>query len=214
MSTQEKNKQTSIFSPLTMKELKVDVPKKRASIDQITTWIRTLVYNWRQGTVKVKGRSDVARSGRKPWKQKGTGKARAGTARSPLWRGGGVIFGPQPKTKTLRVNKQTRKKVLITVLTDYLKDKNVLLVDWKLKGEKPSSAQATKLLKEIGIVKQKVILLLPSNDALTYASFLNIPNVRILFFDQPNIYHLLAGKKWLVLKKDLETFKEMVAKWQ
>src|SRR5690348_15481044 len=67
------------------------------SVQSFSTWIRSLLQNWRQGTVGVKGRSDVARSNKKPWKQKGTGRARAGSARSPLWRGGGVIFGPSPR---------------------------------------------------------------------------------------------------------------------
>ena len=68
------------------------------------------MQNWRQGTVACKGRSDVAFSNKKPWKQKGTGRARAGSARSPLWRGGGVIFGPQPRTRMLKVAKQVKKK--------------------------------------------------------------------------------------------------------
>ena len=74
--------------------------------------LRALLQNWRQGTVACKGRSDVAYSNKKPWKQKGTGRARAGSARSPLWRGGGVIFGPQATSRTLRVPQSLRKNVL------------------------------------------------------------------------------------------------------
>ena len=66
-----------------------------------------MLQNWRQGTVACKGRSDVAFSNKKPWKQKGTGRARAGSARSPLWRKGGVIFGPQPRTRTLTITQET-----------------------------------------------------------------------------------------------------------
>ena len=72
----------------------------------MSIYIRSLLQNWRQGTVACKGRSDVGYSNKKPWKQKGTGRARAGSARSPLWRGGGVIFGPQPRTRVLK-NEQT-----------------------------------------------------------------------------------------------------------
>ena len=76
----------------------------------MAVYVRSLLQNWRQGTVGCKGRSDVAYSNKKPWKQKGTGRARAGSARSPLWRGGGVIFGPQPRTRVLKAGKQVKKK--------------------------------------------------------------------------------------------------------
>ena len=72
--------------------------------------VRRLLQNWRQGTVACKGRSDVKGSTRKPWKQKGTGRARAGDVKSPIWRGGGVIFGPQKRVKTLKTTKAVRKR--------------------------------------------------------------------------------------------------------
>src|SRR3990170_8981839 len=112
MSTQEKVKEPSLSTLLTMKSVGISIPEKPASREEISTWVRVLVHNWHQGTVGVKGRSDVAFSGKKPWKQKGTGRARAGTARSPLWRGGGVIFGPQAKVKTLRVSQKQKKNVM------------------------------------------------------------------------------------------------------
>ena len=74
-------------------------------------WVRALLQNWRQGTVGSKDRSEVSFSNKKPWKQKGTGRARAGSARSPLWRGGGVVFGPQPRTRVLKTGKQVKRNV-------------------------------------------------------------------------------------------------------
>lgn len=97
----------SLLSTLSLSDLGVTWEQVDAKVDY-ALWVRVLMQNWRQGTVGCKGRSDVARSGKKPWKQKGTGRARAGTARSPLWRGGGVIFGPQMRTRTLKINKKIK----------------------------------------------------------------------------------------------------------
>src|SRR4030066_2094069 len=90
-------------------DLSFDTQFKRATPAAFSTWIRVLEKNWQQGTVACQGRSDVSRTNRKPWKQKGTGRARAGSARSPLWRGGGIIFGPQPRTRTLTVSKSLKR---------------------------------------------------------------------------------------------------------
>src|SRR6202158_776957 len=98
MKNQEKIKtENTPAMPVTFKEIGITAPEKRATPHQFAVWIRALLQNWRQGTVGVKDRSEVSLSGKKPWKQKGTGRARAGTARSPLWRKGGVIFGPHPR---------------------------------------------------------------------------------------------------------------------
>src|SRR5438128_11366121 len=92
--------------------------------------VRALRQNWRQGTVACKGRSDVAFSNKKPWKQKGTGRARAGSARSPLWRKGGVTFGPQPRTRELDAPQALRKQVSKGILWEYLKQEKVRSLDF------------------------------------------------------------------------------------
>jgi large subunit ribosomal protein L4 len=110
MNVQDNAKSTSSISHiLTAQDVAVPVSPEHVT-QQFATWVRTLMQNWRQGTVGVKGRSDVARSNKKPWKQKGTGRARAGSARSPLWRGGGVTFGPQLRSRKLSVSKKTKNK--------------------------------------------------------------------------------------------------------
>ena len=98
----------------------------------------------KQGTVSTKTRSEVRGGGRKPWKQKGTGRARAGSNRSPLWKGGGVIFGPKPKTTVLKLNKKERKLALQTLL--YNKRNNVLIIDGL---EESVTDPKTKILGEI-----------------------------------------------------------------
>lgn len=215
MSTQEKvNVESSPSMIVTMKDAGFTPPKKRATKQQFAMWIRALMQNWRQGTVGVKDRSEVARSGKKPFKQKGTGKARAGTARSPLWRGGGIVFGPQARVKKLRVNKQLRKNVLATLAADFLKEKKVYKVDWTLPNDVPKTKLAVQLLKDLGLKKKKAVVFLDKENTPLYASFINIPNVQVMLFDQPNAFDLAQADCWLYLKKDHDSFKEMVGQWQ
>src|SRR5260221_6802069 len=111
---------SSLVQPILAQDINFDIHTlKRASGDLFSTSIRVLTKNWQQGTVASQGRSDVSRTNKKPWKQKGTGRARAGSARSPLWKGGGVIFGPQARIRTLKLSKKARHKVMATILADY-----------------------------------------------------------------------------------------------
>lgn len=188
--------------------------RKNVAPESFSIAVRGLLQNWRQGTVSVKDRSEVSLSGRKPWKQKGTGRARAGTARSPLWRGGGVIFGPQKRTRLLKVSRQMRKNVSHALLWDFLETKGLAVVDWSLQNDKPKTSEAYSMLRNAGLNKEKQInVFLAPYDMVTAASFANIPNVRIVFFDAPNVYELSDASSWVVLKKDVDLFKEMVARW-
>lgn len=186
---------------------------KRATAASFARWIRALEKNWQQGTVACKGRSDVAYTNRKPWKQKGTGRARAGSARSPLWKGGGAIFGPQARTRTLKVAKKAKHKILLTMLADNLDQKNVICADWQLSSEQPKTAEAQRLVDETGLSDKKIVLFVAPYDFQAALSFANLPNVRPLSFDQVNAYDLANGDCWLFLKKDVDYFKEMVSQW-
>ncbi len=178
-----------------------------------STWIRVLAQNWRQGTVACKGRSDVAYTNRKPWKQKGTGRARAGSARSPLWKGGGAIFGPQARVRMVKMPKQMKRKVLLTMLANSLDQKNVICADWELSSEQPKTAQAQELVNTPGLTNKKIVLFVAPYDFHSALSFANIPNVRPLSFDQVNAYDLANSDCWLFLKKDFDQFKGMVSQW-
>ncbi len=218
MNVQKAKKSTSAQSGariqvLTDKQLKGIAPKRRVSPVGFSMWVRKLMINWRQGTVASKGRSDVNFSNKKPWKQKGTGRARAGSARSPLWRGGGTIFGPQPRVRTLRIPRKVKHGVLNNLLWQYIDNGNICSLDWQLQGEVPKTSQAYAVLKEVGLHDKKINLFLSTVDALHYSSFANVPNVKIIFFDQSNAYDLAAADKWVVLNKDLDAFNEMVCAW-
>lgn len=188
--------------------------KKVVSPVAFSLAIRTLLQNWRQGTVGCKGRSEVAGSNKKPWKQKGTGRARAGAVTSPVWRGGGVTFGPQERSRTLSMNKKLKKSVAATLIWNAFDAQKIVALDWVLHSENPSTRSAYDALKQAGLHTHKFInLFLMPHDLFVAASFANIPNVRILFFDSANAYDLADSSCWVVLKKDQDHFKEMVAQW-
>lgn len=210
----EKVQKNKLFGrPVTAKDLGVELTDHSASRDAFSVWVRALALNWRQGTVSCKGRSDVNLTGKKPWKQKGTGRARAGSFKSPIWRGGGVTFGPQARTRSLSVPKKLKKNVLKGLLFEYLKNKKITCLDWAIDGDKPKTSAAYSALKKAELIGKKVILFLPTGDFLTRASCANIPNVNILFFDQANAFDLVNGVHWLYLKKDADAFKDMVSRW-
>ncbi len=209
-----KQEASNVVRTISFADVNIDASQKKTVSDKaFSVWVRALLQNWRQGTVACKGRSDVAYSNKKPWKQKGTGRARAGSRRSPLWRGGGVIFGPQAREKLLRVPQSLRKNVLGALASEYLDAGRIACLDWHLQGDVPRTAQAYMALKDAQLVSKPINLFLPTDDHLTYASFANIPNVRIFFFDQSNAFDLANSYHWVFLKKDFDRFKEMVTKW-
>ncbi len=215
MNTQEKKKpEDSISRAMTGKELAFTAPIKPMSGQQLSVWVRALLQNWRQGTVGVKGRADVSLSTKKPWKQKGTGRARAGTARSPLWRGGGVTFGPQKRSKVLSISKKARKQVLAQIIAERIQNNRVIALDFAPQGDRPKTKAAAQALKQASLLDKKITLLLSPHDMITYSSFVNIPCVQVLLFDQPNAYDLINCEYWVCLNKDLDAFKEAVKQWQ
>jgi len=212
-STKQAENQGVKIHQVTPEELSLKKDASLTSAKGFSDWVRVLLQNWRQGTVGVKGRSEVARSNKKPWKQKGTGRARAGSARSPLWRGGGVIFGPNPRVAQKKVSKNTKQNVLMSMVAEYANKGNISSVNWQFEGEVPKTAQIVALLKSLGLQDKRVTILLSQGDYLIASSCANIPNVQVLAFDQPNAYVLAQGHHWIIFDKDLDTFKEMVSQW-
>jgi len=219
MSAQNKQQQgtksqASFVQPLTAADIgRKDESVVRPTCKEFALIVRQLRFNARQGTVGVKGRSDVARTGKKPWKQKGTGRARAGTSRSPLWRGGGVTFGPQMRTRTLGIPKKVRRAALGGLLKDYLARKQIVALDWQLSEDVPKTSQAIQALRKADLHTKRITLFLAFDDALHQRSFANIPGVLIVSFDAPHAFHMVRGTSWVILKKDIDKFTNMVAKW-
>jgi len=215
VGSQQKSKAAKgkIHSTVSCKDVGISKVSRPVCSVGFSIWVRSLMQNWRQGTVACKGRSDVTSSNKKPWKQKGTGRARAGSARSPIWRGGGVTFGPQARVKKLRLAKKTKKRVLGDIVLRFLNDKKVSCLDWQLKSENPKTSQALKALQSAGFDSDRLILFVQPGDFLTQASFSNLPNVNVMFFDQANAFDATNGERWVFLKKDFDAFKDMVTKW-
>lgn len=207
------NSVAHILHSIKTQDLMLKQPLNQVSPIAFATSLRVLMQNWRQGTVACKGRSDVARSNKKPWKQKGTGRARAGSARSPLWRGGGVIHGPQARVRELTLIKKTRKQVFETLLANFISTSKISYVDWELSSGVPKTREAAAVLKQAGLYGKNILLFVSPQDHEIHASFANMKNVQILYFDHPNVFDLANAQHWVFLKKNMDDFKEMVAKW-
>jgi large subunit ribosomal protein L4 len=205
--------ENKIITPASLGLNDLAVRNKDVANVTFSTWVRVLLQNGRQGTVACKGRSDVAFSNKKPWKQKGTGRARAGTKRSPLWRGGGVIFGPMPRVRTLTISKNAKKLVLREMLLGLLNANRVLGLMFNVINDKPNTKLALAALKTINLQAKQVTLLVNHDDILTQRSFANLPNVNLVLFDQVNAIDLSASGTLVYLEKDLDNFKSMVAAW-
>lgn len=215
MSKQEtKNVQSTKknFVYLSAKDVSFEKTEVDATHDY-AVWVRALLQNWRQGTVGCKNRSDVSLSTKKPWKQKGTGRARAGSARSPLWRGGGVIFGPQERVKSLKLNKKSKAGVVKVLLSQLFDNKRILLLDWEVSSDKVSTKESFGALSQAGLKDKKIHLFINREDVTNWMAFRNIKNVEIVSFDDVNAYNLSRSEFLVVLKKDINEFKDMVSKW-
>ena len=163
----------------------------------------------KQGTTSTKTRSEVSGGGRKPWNQKGTGRARAGSNRSPLWKGGGVIFGPKPKKSILKLNKKERKLALQTLL--YNKRNNILVIeDLESKVTETKTRKFLKICNNCNINLDQKVLLIVSNKTLALKlSTQNIKNVELISASNLNTFSLLKAKQILLTSLALKNIKEI-----
>ncbi len=145
----------------------------------------------RQGTHSTKTRAEVRGGGAKPWKQKGTGRARAGSSRSPIWVGGGIAHGPKPRDYAERTNKKMKRLALRSALSDRAADSKVVVVDdWNFDAPSTKTAKAT--LADLG-VEGRVLLVLGRDDANAAKSFRNLPEAHVLMADQLNTHDVLLN---------------------
>lgn len=145
--------------------------------------------NARVGTSSTLGRSEVRGGGRKPWKQKGTGRARAGTIRSPLWRGGGIVFGPKPRDYSKKLPKKVKRLALCSALSSKINENTFIVVD-QISFDQPKTKDMLKLLETLKVDK-KALLVIESNDQNVQFSARNIQGVITARADALNIVDLL-----------------------
>ncbi|NUQ37232.1 MAG: 50S ribosomal protein L4 [Caldilineales bacterium] len=161
--------------------------------------------NRRLGTHKTKGRSDVSGGGRKPWRQKGTGRARQGSIRAPHWRGGGVVFGPTPRTYTQRMPRKMRRLALRSALSSKVEQEQLIVLD-ALNVEAPRTRVIAAMLKSLGI-ERSALLLLPAANENVELSARNLPNVKTLHAAYLNVRDLL-GYETIILPQQAVAFIE------
>lgn len=149
--------------------------------------------NQRQGTLATKTRAEVRGGGRKPWRQKGTGRARAGSIRSPLWRGGGVIFGPKPRDFSINMNRKERRLALTTALMSRSEDL-IVVEDFVEKLPRPKTKELVEALQRWGVdAEAKVLLIVSEKSETVYLSARNIESVKLILADHLNVFDLLAA---------------------
>jgi large subunit ribosomal protein L4 len=197
---------------MTLDVLKIDGSKSGDKIDlsdgifaiepndhAIYLSVKAFLANQRQGTSKSKERGEVRGGGKKPWKQKGRGGARAGTSRSPLWVGGGTIFGPRPRDYRQDIPKKLRRLARKSAFSYKAKDEQLLVVeDFNL--DQPKTKDFTKILSALKVTGKKVLLLTETNNPNVYKSGRNIPKVKILEASKASTYDLL-NNQILILQK-------------
>jgi len=172
-------------------------------------YVRMYLANQRQGNASAKTKGNVHGGGAKPWRQKHTGRARQGSRRSPLWKGGGVTFPPIPRDYSYSISKKKKRIALKSALSHRAKADNILVID-EFKVDVPKTKEGERILKEIGVYKEKSLILYSGNNENFYRSFRNIPNVAIMPANLINPYIVLWAKNILFTRDGLTKFEEVI----
>ena len=171
--------------------------------------VRAYLMNQRQGTQSTLTRSEVSGGGKKPWRQKGTGRARQGSTRSPQWTHGGIALGPKPRDYRTGMNKKTKKVALYSALSAKVADGDLIVVD-NIATENYSTKTMAAMLHALGADK-KALVVLPAVDAKVIKSFANIPGVVTTQFNTVNVYDVLNADKFIIAKDAVAKLEEVYA---
>ena len=180
-------------------------PHKQAMFDAVIMQRASL----RQGTHKTKTRTEVRGGGRKPWKQKGTGRARQGSIRSPQWRGGGIVFGPVPRSYSYKLNKKVRRLALVSALSSKVLENEFLVLD-QLALEMPKTKEMITVLGALN-ANAKTLIVTADENKNVELSARNIPGVKVLSATQINVLDLLDATKLVITKEAVEKIEEVLA---
>lgn len=190
-------------------ELDLKVANEENAAHIVHRALRRQMNNARQGTASSKTRSEVRGGGRKPWRQKGTGRARAGSSRSPLWRGGGVIFGPKPRSYATKMNRKERRLALRTAFASRAEDL-VVVEDF---GDNLSRPKTKDLLEAMGrwgvTADSKTLLILADKHDTIYLSARNVEKLKLILASNLNIYDLLAADQIVVTQSAIAKIQEV-----
>lgn len=166
--------------------------------------VLSYLANQRQGTHATKTRGLVSGGGRKPWRQKHTGRARHGSIRSPLWRGGGIVFGPQPRDYSIKLPKKAKKNALHKALTMKLQDSEIAVID-RIDIQQPKTKEVVKILTNLGLSDKTVLIVTPDIDRNLILSARNIPTVDVIEARELNAYHVAVYEYILFTEEAIKT---------
>ena len=184
-----------------LEEIEVDEARLGGSVnrDLLRQAILAFEANQRAGTAKAKGRGEVKHVDRKPWRQKGTGRARAGSRNSPLWRGGGVTFGPVPRDYTQKLNKKMRRGALRSALLAKLLDREVKLLD-RLEPTEAKTREMARILRNLS-VERTFLIVLPQHDAALWRCTRNILGAAVAVVGDLNPYQVVRARDVIILRE-------------
>ncbi len=163
----------------------------------------------RRGTHKVKGRSEVRGGGRKPWKQKGTGRARQGSIRSPQWKGGGIVFGPTPRSYAYKLPKKVRRLAIKSALSSKVKENEIIVLD-QLTLDQPKTKQFTAIMKNLNVDRKALVVSAEYDDNVALSAR-NIPGIKFVAADGINVLDVLRYDKLIITKAAVEKVEEVLA---
>ena len=172
--------------------------------------VKNHLANCRQGTQSSLTRAEVSGGGIKPWRQKGTGRARQGSIRSPQWAGGGTVFGPHPRSYAFRVNNKEVKLAMRSALSAKVADGQFTVVDG-FNFEKPRTKDAKAFIQAMGFEGQRTTLVIGNEDVTTWLSFRNLEKVNVLPVAEANTYELLDNKQLVFTAEALKRIEEVLA---
>ena len=182
---------------------KIDVPESIFGVTAKQGVLHSAVVNFlanqRQGTAATKTKGMVSGGGKKPWKQKSTGRARSGSSRSPLWRGGGTVFGPQPRDYSYSLPKKAKKAALNAAISGKLADGEIIVIDG-FGLVKPSTKDMVLLLKNLGLTGKSTLIVVPEKNEAVLLSARNIPGVKVTRVTDLNPYEV-AANSWILFDR-------------
>lgn len=171
--------------------------------------VKNHLANRRQGTQSAKTRAEVRGGGRKPWRQKGTGRARQGSIRAPQWKGGGVVFAPKPRSYRYSVPKKVRRLAMKSVLSSKVLEGELRILD-SLTVDAFSTKKAKEILKNLSL-ETKTMIVLPEGNDMIIKSFANLPKVETVVVDYMNVYDLMRFDNLVIVKDALSKIEEVYA---
>jgi large subunit ribosomal protein L4 len=163
----------------------------------------------RQGTHKTKNRAEVSGGGRKPWRQKGTGRARQGSIRSPQWRGGGIVFGPVPRSYSYKLPKKVRRLAIKSALSSKVLENSIVVLD-NLTLEAPKTKEMVKILNNLSVDRKALIVTADANENVILSAR-NIPGVTVVTASGINVLDVLNHDKLVITKAAVEKVEEVLA---